>query len=85
VNLEHRYSIWVWLDGTLHVGVGNAFGEQLSDFDLGRLRVFWGLGIRTVGERDSSFNLEVAFGTDTFEQGGAVSSVRFAVGTVTGF
>jgi hypothetical protein len=38
------------------------------------------MGISTIAERDTSFTLEVAFGTDTFEQGTSISSFRLAVG-----
>jgi hypothetical protein len=85
LTLSYTYPIWVWLDGTVHVNVGNVFGEHFGDFDWERMRLFWGIGIRTISERDSAFTLEVAFGTDTLEQGAAISSIRLAFGVVSGF
>ncbi len=85
LTLNYTYPIWVWLEGTVHVNVGNAFGEQFEDFAWDKLRLWWGIGIRTISERDSAFSFEVAFGTDTFEQGTNVSSVRIVFGVVSGF
>ncbi len=80
LSVVYRYPIWVWLEGVANVSVANVFGEHLNDFDVERLRLTWGLGISTIAERDTSFTLEIAFGTDTFEQGTSISSFRLAVG-----
>lgn len=80
VSLVYRYPIWVWLEGVVNVSTANAFGAHLSDFEFERLRLTWGIGISTIAERDTSFTAEVAWGTDTFEQGAGISSFRFAIG-----
>ncbi len=80
LSLVYRYPIWVWLEGVANVAVANVFGEHLGDFDVDRLRLTWGMGISTIAERDTSFTLEIAFGTDTFAQGAHVSSFRLSVG-----
>jgi hypothetical protein len=92
-QLEYRWPIWVWLDGAMHFAVGNVFGPHLQrtdpmsadNFELQRLRASFGLGMRTVGQRDQSFNAMFALGTDTFERGFSVTDVRFVVGTQRGF
>ncbi|RLB46143.1 MAG: hypothetical protein DRJ42_28370, partial [Deltaproteobacteria bacterium] len=67
----------------VNVSTVNAFGEHMNDFEFERLRLTWGLGISTIDERDTVFTAEVAWGTDTFEQGAGISSFRFAVGATT--
>ncbi|MGF1469514.1 MAG: hypothetical protein ACFCGT_25615 [Sandaracinaceae bacterium] len=85
VTVAYRYPIWVWLDATAFIGVGNAFSAQLGNFDIGRNRLSFGLGFRTVGDRDNSGLLALAFGTDTFERGTSITSVRFVFGSEHGF
>jgi hypothetical protein len=84
-TLEYRYPIWVFLDGSLHFSVGNVFDEHLSDFDVERLRMSFGLGIRSIGDRDQSFSLLVAFGSRPFIEGGDIDSVRLVIGSTQGF
>lgn len=84
-TLEYRYPIWVFLDGTFHVAVGNVFDEHLSNFDVERLRVSFGLGLRSIGDRDQSFNVMLAFGSAPFDQGASVDSVRIVIGSRQGF
>lgn len=84
-TLEYRYSIWPAVDGSLHVSVGNVFGRMLSDFDVARLRLSIGFGIRTRSNPDNPLVLAFAVGTDTFEQGTGIAVYRFIVGTQPGF
>ena len=83
--LEYRYPIWVWLDGSLHFSVGNVFEEHLSNFDMERLRMSFGFGLRSIGDRDQSFNLLLAFGSEPFDMGAQITSVRLVVGSQQGF
>lgn len=85
VTLEYRYPIWVFLDGALHVSLGNVFDEHLSDFDVERLRASFGIGLRSIGDRDQTFNVMLAFGTAPFDRGGAIDSIRLVVGSRQGF
>jgi hypothetical protein len=78
---EYRWPVWVWLDGTLQLAVGNVFGENFSGFELDRLRLSAAIGVRASESRDSSFDLLVGFGTDTFEQGTHITSVRIVFGS----
>jgi hypothetical protein len=85
LTLEYRYPVWVFLDGSLHASLGNVFDAQLAGFDVNRLRASFGFGLRSIGDRDQSFNLLVAFGTAPFDQGGSVDSVRIVIGSQQGF
>lgn len=84
-TLRYRWPVWVWLDATLFVGTGNTFGEHLVDFRADRLRLSWGFGLQSTGDRDSAFRVTLAFGTRTLEGGADVESVRFGIGGDLGF
>ncbi|MGB0678778.1 MAG: BamA/TamA family outer membrane protein [Polyangiales bacterium] len=79
-SVEYRWPVWVWLDGSAHFALGNAFAERLDDFALRRLRMSYGVGLRTSNARDHSFDLTVAFGSRAFEDGPRVESFRFVIG-----
>lgn len=85
LTLEYRYPIWVFLDGSVHVSVGNVFDEHFEDFDVERLRVSFGIGFRSIGDRDQSFNVLLAFGSEAFAVGGNIDSVRLVIGSQQGF
>jgi hypothetical protein len=85
-TLDYRWPVWAFIDGTLQASVGNTFEEaHLEDFDPELMRFSFIGGIRTPNHRDHSFNLLVGFGTNTFADGGAPSSLRFVLGGTTGF
>lgn len=79
-SVEYEWPIWVWLDGTIHAALGNAFGRDFAGFDLEAGRFSTGLGVRTVDERDHAFNLLIAFGTEPLRDGAELDSVRFVFG-----
>jgi hypothetical protein len=79
-SLEYDWPIWVWLDGTIHAALGNAFGPDFEGFDVEAGRFSTGIGIRTVDERDHAFDLLLAFGTEPLRDGGGLDSVRFVFG-----
>ena len=84
-TLEYTYPIWVYLDGALHVSVGNAFGKNLEGFNVERFRGSIGLGIQSSLDEDNAFTFLVALGTSRFDERFAIDSVRFVVGTQAGF
>ena len=87
-QLEYRWPIWTFLDGTVHYGVGNVFSEHLEDFDLEKLRQSVGIGFRGVGSHDHAFEILLAFGFQTFEQLDGeddLDTVRFVFGSTEGF
>ncbi len=84
-QVEYRWPIWVSLDGVLHYAVGNVFEEHLGNFDPALLRQSFGGGFRATGSRDHSFELLIAGGTQTFDQGSTPDSFRFVFGATSGF
>jgi hypothetical protein len=84
-TLHYRWPIWAWLDGSLQGAVGNVFGEHLQDFTPGLLRFSGALGFESVGSPDSSFEFLVGLGSETFDHGGQLDSVRIVFGTNRGF
>lgn len=84
-SLDYEWPIWAFLDGTMQAAVGNVFGDRLRDFDIRRTRFSFVGGLTSPNHRDHQFNLQLGFGTKTFEQGGQPDSLRFLVGGTTGF
>jgi hypothetical protein len=83
--LRYSWPVWVWLNGSLQVATGNVFDEHLEGFRAGRGRLSTALGLEGVGSRDSIFQLLVGFGTETFESGTRIDSLRVSVGARSGF
>jgi hypothetical protein len=84
-QLDYMWPIWVWLDGAMHYAVGNVFGEHLESFETKLLRQSFGLGLRSNGSRDHVFEILLAFGSKTFDEGGGIENVRFVLGATSGF
>lgn len=85
LRLEYTWPVAVWLDGNLVYEVGNVFGRGLTGFALEKLRSSVGLGLASVGVSDQPFQALIALGTQQYEEGGRVDSVRFVFGTTSGF
>jgi hypothetical protein len=84
-TVAYQWPIWVFLDGTMQLSTGNVFGAGLQDFSLGKLRLSSGLGVRTNSSPDHQFEVIAGFGTDTFENGAKITSLRLAFGATRGF
>lgn len=85
-TLKYSWPIWMLLDGNVHVAAGNTYGPHLGGFAPEKLRLSFGPGISTnFIDEDRIIDLMVAFGTDTFEQGSGIASVRVAFGMSEGF
>jgi hypothetical protein len=84
-TLGYHWPIWVWLDGTIQAAVGNVYGEHLKGFDPNLLRFSGALGFRTAGVSDNPVEVLVGFGTETFERGAQLNSMRLVFGTSRGF
>jgi hypothetical protein len=65
--------------------VGNVFNDHLDGLTLSRLRFSGALGVETAGVSDNPFQLLVGFGTETFEHGTQLNSLRLVFGTNRGF
>jgi hypothetical protein len=85
LDLSYRWPIWIWLDGSLHSEFGNVFGPHLEGFRVRRLRWSGALGVESKGTPDSQFQLLIGVGTETFESGGKIDSLRIAAGATSGF
>jgi hypothetical protein len=84
-TLRYSWPIWIWLNGSLQVATGNVFGEHFDGFRLERGRLSAALGIEGNSSRDSVFQALFGFGSETFESGGKIDSLRIAVGARRGF
>jgi hypothetical protein len=84
-TVRYRWPIWIWLDGSLQVAVGNVFGPHFEDFAPGLLRFSSAIGVESIGSPDSSLELLFGLGSETFAHGGQITSLRFVVGTNHGF
>lgn len=79
-TLRYKWPIGPFIDGSLQGAVGNVFGEHLEGFDTRLLRFSGAFGIESDNSPDSSFELIVGFGTETFEHGAQIDSLRVALG-----
>jgi hypothetical protein len=79
-TLRYKWPIGPFIDGSLQGAVGNVFGEHLEGFDTRLLRFSGAFGIESDSSPDSSFELIVGFGTETFEHGAQIDSLRLALG-----
>ncbi len=85
MTLRYAWPIWLWLNGSLQVATGNVFGARFEGFRPERGRLSAALGIESSGSRDSIFQVLVGFGTETFESGARVDSLRVVLGARSGF
>ena len=84
-TLRYAWPIWIWLNGSLQVATGNVFGARFDGFRAERGRLSAALGIESQGSRDSIFQALVGFGSETFESGAKLDSLRVVVGARSGF
>ena len=84
-TLRYAWPIWIWLNGSLQVATGNVFGARFEGFRAERNRLSAAIGIESIGSRDSIFQALVGFGTETFESGAEIDSLRVVLGARRGF
>jgi hypothetical protein len=84
-QVGYVWPVWLWLDGQLRFAMGNAFGAHLEDVSLKQMRLSGDIGVTTIGKRDAGFEILFGLGTETFEQGGHLTSVRITFGSRRGF
>ncbi len=84
-QLGYTWPVWMWLDGQLRVSIGNAFDSHLRGLAANKLRLSGDVGLTTIGKRAQAFELLVGVGTETFEQGASITSVRVSIGSRKGF
>jgi hypothetical protein len=79
-TLRYKWPIGPFIAGSLQGAVGNVFGEHLEGFETRLLRFSGAFGIESDSSPDSSFEFVVGFGTETFDRGGQIDSLRLALG-----
>lgn len=84
-ELAYTWPAWLWLDAQTRLAVGNAFGTRLDGFAPGKLRMSADFGFTTSTVHEQGFELVLGVGTETFDQGAHVTSVRVAIGSRRGF
>ena len=84
VDLRYTWPIWLALRGSLQAGLGNVFGPHFEGIRPGRARLSTALGLET-NSRDNIFQALIGFGTETFESGAELDSIRFVLGVRDGF
>jgi hypothetical protein len=84
-TLRYSWPIWVWLQGSLQTAVGNVFAEHLDGLRPSLLRLSAAVGIESEGSRDSTFQILFGFGTETFDRGARIDSLRLTLGARHGF
>lgn len=80
-QLSYCWPIWLGLDARARFGVGNAFGDHLAGLAPRKLRMSGDVGLTTASGHDPGFDLLLGVGTETFEQGNHITSVRIAIGS----
>jgi hypothetical protein len=79
-QLGYSWPVWLGLDARTRLAVGNAFGGDFDGLAPDKLRLSGDVGLTTSNDPGHGFELLVGLGTETFEQGARVTSVRVALG-----
>jgi hypothetical protein len=82
---RYTWPIGPWLGGMLEADVGNVFGEHLENFAPGLLRFSGAIGLSLLGLKDVPVELLIGCGSETFDHGGQVDSVRAMAGVPLSF
>jgi hypothetical protein len=92
-TLNYTWPIGPWVDGDIQFALGNVFDEHLDDLRSGLLRASGAVGVSvgglqssgSFGSQDAPIEVLVGIGSETFEQGGQIDSVRVMLGVPHGF
>ncbi len=84
MELSYRWPVWIWLEGTARAEVGNVFGEHLAGLSAGKLRFSGTLGVESTGSPDGRLEILIGAGSETFESGGKIDTMRFVIGSTHG-
>jgi len=86
-TIQYRYPVGTFLDGELFSSVGNAFPGHLDGFEVQRLFLNWGLGLRTTFARDAAISATLAFASNRFDATDfhLVDATRVSLGVIHGF
>jgi hypothetical protein len=84
-TLRYSWPIWMWLDGSLQLAIGNVYGSRWRGASWEQARMSTAIGVESNNSRDSIFQALVGIGTETFESGAAVNSLRVVAGVRHGY
>ena len=77
-QLRYAWPVAPWLNGTIQGAIGNVFAEHLDGFKPGLLRFSGAIGLATNSEPPIEFL--AGFGSEPFDDGGAIDSFRLTFG-----
>jgi hypothetical protein len=80
-SLHYAWPIGVWFNGTMQAAIGNVFGEHLEGFSPSLFRLSASIGLAATS--NPPLELLVGFGTETFQHGAQIDSVRVTLGVPT--
>lgn len=80
LTARYRWPIWVFLDGSVFFSIGSVFGEHFAGFDTELLRYSFGIGVDAPNAGEHPFVFQLAFGSETFANGGEITSFRVLLG-----
>jgi hypothetical protein len=84
-QVAYTWPVWLGLDAQSRLSVGNAFGEHLDGFAAGKLRWSGDLGFTTSTAHDQGFEFLIGLGSETFDRGAGIASLRVTLGSRRGF
>lgn len=84
-QLAYTWPVWLGLDAQSRLSIGNAFGAHLDGLTAGTLRWSGDIGFTTSTAHDQGFEVLIGLGSETFERGAGVTSLRVTVGSRRGF
>ncbi len=90
---SYAWPVGPWVDADLQLAVGNVFGEHLEGFEAGLLRFSGAFGLSigglqkmaVMGSQDAPVEFLIGMGSETFDHGGQVDSVRVMAGVPLSF
>ncbi|MGA7121194.1 MAG: hypothetical protein WBY94_13905 [Polyangiaceae bacterium] len=83
--LHYGWPLAPYLGAEIEAALGNVFDEHLQGFRLELLRFSGDVGITTIGVQENPIAVIVGIGSETFEHGGQVDSVRVRLSMSNGF
>ncbi len=84
-QLGYAWPVWIGFDAQTRLTIGNAFDEHLAGLGPSKFRWSWDLGLTRNAQRDQGLELLFGLGSETFDQGAGITSVRVAIGSRQGF
>lgn len=84
-QIAYTWPVWLELDAQARFAIGDAFGARLDGLSPGKLRMSADFGFTTSTAHDQGFEVLIGLGSETFDQGSGIASVRVTLGSRRGF